>query len=58
MDEPDGMNVRYESDGTNGMDGIHGVGGRGTTFTPSNNHRVIKVCTHRITSVPLGRHQC
>ena len=56
MDVIDGLGVRECIDEVCGVDGMDGMVGRGTTFTPSNNHRVIAVCTHRILAVPHAGH--
>ena len=65
MDELCGMNGMDRSCGMGGrdvivemcvMDGMNGMDGRGTTFTPLSNRLVITLCTHKIPSVHLGRH--
>ena len=57
MDWICGMGGRDGIDEMCVMDGMNGMDGRCTTFTPPNNRLVITLYTHKIPSVPLGRHQ-
>ena len=57
MDWICGMGGRDGIDEMCVMDGMNGMDGRGTTLTPPNNRLVLTLCTHKIPSVPLGRHK-